>query len=1065
MNPRDTSRQFLLFLVVIILCAGDAFGQGKAQTEPEAPIDAIDARDPSRAPKIAVFRAAGFPTVDAPEIESGVLDAALAGLPVEILTSVDDVKNRLKNKDYDVFVLPYGSAFPAGAWNQIRGFLERGGGFVVLGGAPLHQPVRWLQEKPENQQSQPASQKAVKGTWRLGTRQPTFARELLIGPAEAIITRDGSVTSLPNTAWRGTPLNPPGIVYELTVRLTTKKDFDKEDGTSGPRDALVRPIFHVLSGADAVPIACPLLEIDRLRGGDAGARWVFAPSDARLDAPTIRNCIERALAGSVELDARPVRACIDAGGDAEIRIQLRKPYVRKGEDVPKVVRAKASGPNGGKAWSAVAETTLAGEATQRSGSIRFAHVEKPGLYIVECEVLEFGNQPNIVKTGFWVRDDAMLKSGPRLTVSRDWIRKDDVVFPIVGTTYMASDVHRKFLFEPNPQVWDRDFAQMKQFGINFVRTGLWTGWQRAMLDPGAVDENVLCALDAFVLTAARHGIVVCFNFFAFQPPLYGGSNPYLDPRALEGQKALLTAVARRYRGVPWIHYDLINEPSYCPPEFLWSNRPSGDEYEKRAWTEWVRARHGEDGMVARDRWREPWGDVLALPKPEDLNYSMVRESRRPRKAADFHRFTNDVIAGWAAELRTTLRAAAPDTLVTLGQDEGGTWVRPSQQLHSESVDYTSIHTWWNNDDLLWDGLVTRVPEKPSLIQETGLMRLEDIDGFPWRTPEAAAQLLERKVALAFAARGAGAVQWAWNINPYMPIENEAVIGIWRPDGTAKPELRVIRQFASFFAKAAPWLDDFYPDPVTVVLPHSRLFAGRQHGLDAVKRVVRTLTEDFGIVPSCVSELRPVAERFAPSMLTIVPSAEMLEDAAAQLFQAMSEGGKKILFTGWIGGNPYGEWTAAHRALGVCDAGRPVALHEPNENRGYEQIPLLTFDDNRGQWLRRSLREGGPQFTGNVWHEPMPVEFAREGNALRQLLSKALALAGVEAPSASSQGVTTRVLETQRSVLVICVNESSGDVEKIVRAAKQDYKFSVKAGRSRLILYERQTQQIIADSER
>ena len=98
-----------------------------------------------------------------------------------------------------------------------------------------------------------------------------------------------------------------------------------------------------------------------------------------------------------------------------------------------------------------------------------------------------------------------------------------------------------------------------------VRTGLWTAWSRVMLDPGAVDENVLSALDAYVLTAAKHGILVCFNFFAFLPPSYGDTNPYLGPRAREGQRALLTMVAQRYRGVGWVHWDLINEPSYAPP--------------------------------------------------------------------------------------------------------------------------------------------------------------------------------------------------------------------------------------------------------------------------------------------------------------------------------------------------------------------------------------------------------------------------------------------------------------------------------------------------------------------
>ena len=167
---------------------------------------------------------------------------------------------------------------------------------------------------------------------------------------------------------------------------------------------------------------------------------------------------------------------------------------------------------------------------------------------------------------------------------------------------------------------------------------------------------------------------------------------------------------------------------------------------------------------------------------------MIRDGRRPRKVRDFREFTQDVVAGWAAPLRDVLRAAGRDPLVTLGQDEGGIDERPTQQLCGEPLDYTSVHTWWKNDDLLWDGVVTKVPEKPSLHQETGLMRLEDVDGTPWRSPAIAARLLERKLAYAFAGRGAGVVEWAWNVNPYMPIDNEATIGLFRPDGTAKPEL-------------------------------------------------------------------------------------------------------------------------------------------------------------------------------------------------------------------------------------------------------------------------------------
>ena len=613
------------------------------------------------------------------------------------------------------------------------------------------------------------------------------------------------------------------------MRLATRADATLGGGPEGWRDGVLRPLAHLVD-AKGVARMCPLLEIDRLRGTEAGARWVLATSDARLDAATIRKAVERALEGAVELDARPVRAAVEAGEAPILRVLLRRPAPRAGENVPSRARVVVRNDAGAEVFSG--DVALEGPRDMKAGllTLRSAAGLPPGLYRAEVSTPEAPWHPRAVTTGFWVKDERLLAAGPKLTVSRDWLRADGRVLPVVGTTYMASDVHRKFLFEPNPAVWDRDFADMKAQGVNMVRTGLWTAWSRVMLDPGAVDENVLSALDAYVLTAAKHGILVCFNFFAFIPPSYGDTNPYLGPRALEGQRALLAMTARRYRGVSWVHWDLINEPSYAPPEGVWKNLPIGDEHEARAWREWVKAEHGDDPLVLRDLWRDRGEGLLGVPRADEIGYNFLREGRRPRKVRTFFEFTQVATARWAATLRDTLKAAGGDVLVTLGQDEGGTGTRPAQLLHADSVDYTAVHTWWGNDDLLWDGVLTKAAGKPNVHQETGLMSLQDPDGAPWRTPAAAADLLDRKFAYAFAGRGAGVIQWAWNVNPYQPIDNEATIGVNRQDGTAKVERDVFPRFAAFFEKAAPLLDDFAAEPVALVVPYARLFSGRPGGI-------------------------------------------------------------------------------------------------------------------------------------------------------------------------------------------------------------------------------------------
>jgi hypothetical protein len=1013
-------------------------------------VGVASAAEPPRPARAALFRAPGFPTADAPAIDGATLAAALAGLPVDTLDAPEALAGRLDRADHDVLVLPYGSAFPLEALPAIRGFVKKGGGLVVLGGAPFHQPVR--------------QEKAGEATrYVLGPRQPTYAHEFLIGPSDdldaAWYAAPLSATAATGGEWDGA-LPEPRKAWALTVRLATREDLPGEGGTSGPRDGVVRPLVHLVD-ARGVARLCPLLEIDRLRGTEEGARWVLAPSDARLDAATIRKAVERALEGAVELDARPVRAAVDPGEAPVLRVILRRPAPRRGEDVPSRVRVTVRSEGGAQVFDGHVE--LAGPREMRVGllTVRAGAGLPPGLYHAEVSAPDAPWHPRTVTTGFWIKDDALLAAGPTLTASRDWLRAEGKVLPVVGTTYMASDVHRKFLFEPNPHLWDRDLASMRRQGVNMVRTGLWTAWTRVMLDPGAVDENVLSALDAYVLTAAKNGVLVCFNFFAFLPPAYGDANPYLGRRALEGQRALLTLFARRYRGVGWVHWDLINEPSYAPPEGVWRNLPIGDDDEAAAWREWVARKHGEDRLLIRDLWRDRSDGLLGLPAAREIGYAFLREGRRPRKVRDFFEFTQEAAAGWAAALRDVLRAAGGDVLVTLGQDEGGTGTRPAQLLHADAVDYTAVHTWWGNDDLLWDGVMTKAPATPNMHQETGLMSLHDPDGAPWRTPAAAASLLDRKFAYAFAGRGAGVIQWAWNVNPYMPIDNEATIGFHRPDGTAKLEMDVVPRLAEFLAKAAPFLDDFAPEPVALVIPYARLFSGRPGGIDHTKRLVRLLAERHGVVPQALPDIRLAAEQLRGVKLAILPTPEMLDEGAARALLEASTAGTRVLITGPVEGDSYGRATPSLRALGVLGDSRPVALHEATAWGGSPgRTEWVTFENLAQQWLRRGTKRSPERLAGSVWHEPLPLDFARESAPLDALLTAALKAAGV-ATHPAADGVAARVLVAPRATLVVCVNETPAPARRRVLVEGRQVEILVEALRSRLVLLERGTARVLA----
>lgn len=188
-----------------------------------------------------------------------------------------------------------------------------------------------------------------------------------------------------------------------------------------------------------------------------------------------------------------------------------------------------------------------------------------GLYQIVCEAEASDGEVRILRQGFWGHALELLAAGNPVTSGRDYFIKDGRPLPVVGMTYMASDVARKFLFLPNVGVWDRDMGQMRKAGINWIRTGIWTAYRNVMQDDGHVSEEVLRAIDAFIMTAKKHDLQVTFTFFSFTPETWGGVNPYLDPQSVEAQKRFIRSIVSRHKDSSNVDWDLINEPSMFDP--------------------------------------------------------------------------------------------------------------------------------------------------------------------------------------------------------------------------------------------------------------------------------------------------------------------------------------------------------------------------------------------------------------------------------------------------------------------------------------------------------------------
>jgi hypothetical protein len=1030
-------------------------------------------------PTAIVFWEDDFPQVDGCNIDRSLLQTALEHFDVRYLPE-QALIDQLRVDRCHLLITPYGSAFPRRAWPAVLKYLRAGGNLLNLGGAPFSAPA-----------TRAGSQ------WRIENRQTAYHKKL--GITQSFPIAVGKIASYqpanhfaqdnPKSAGRENFADQfkPDEIYELYVRFSSSNLIPDESGSDGPREAALYPLVFGMNGGmnrEQRPLAAPVIQIDRLQGEFAGGRWLLANFRGRISAAAIRALAELAVQGAFEFRVRSDWACYRAGETPQFTVDLRRPRGGLEKLINESCRVEVRAGGG----QVVAELAIAlkseGSRAVGNGKLRDATKLVPGLYRIDARVTVSGGSTHELRysSGFWVFDQQLLTSGKPLTVDDNSFFRNGDVFPVTGTTYMASDVHRQFLFEPNPFVWDQDFRAMKAAGVNLVRTGIWTGWKKFMSEPGKLNEAALRALDAFLLTAHRHDIPVIFTFFAFLPETWGGKNAYLDPQAVRAQSQFVSAFAQRYRDVDDLIWDLINEPSFCSPKHLWSCRPNYDEYELKNWQQWLRRRYAalsDEELATRlqELWKTTDETALDLPRLQDFESPNILDDRRPLKTLDYRIFAQEMFEYWVQVMSDEIhKNGNKKQLITVGQDEGGLGDSPNPHFFASSVDFTCMHNWWANDDLVWDSVMAKTPGTPSLIEETGIMFYEKMDGSAWRTEEEARNLLERKLAISFAAQGAGFVQWIWNANCYMNSDNEAAIGFYRADQTAKPELDSFLKITRFIAKHRNAFRAPEAENAVMLIPHSQMFSPRSFTTEATRRCVRAMFYH------CRMPLRTMSEynlrKIGPdARVILVPSPRMLTEECWQALVKVAAGGATVAISGAFDADEHWQTVAARyrEIFSLTAETLPVSESESLMigNREY----VVRYEGEKIQRVDKALVKAKgparalvlPHGAGRFVWSPLPLEVSSSIDALVAFYRFALAQAHISSgfslwPDTPSVLALPSIFE--KEVLYTLVSESGRDtaVTLMHRATRTRVPLTVPAGRTALVLLDRLTGKVI-DSTR
>jgi hypothetical protein len=1002
-------------------------------------------------PPVVVFWEDGFPAGDTAAPKRADLAAAI---PDSSFASSEQLADALARTETRLLVLPFGSVFPEENWQSISAFLERGGNLLVLGGQPFTRPA-YREEK----------------VWKLRASTLAYAKKLFINEYQSTPGSRGlQYQANEDVAPLRLPVFDWARAYSLTIRLSDE-DLYPRGGSAGSIDARLVPLAWGTSAGRR--LSAPAVQIDHLQNNFVGGRWIFLACDlpgSFFAAPSGRQMIlllvRQALDGAADFAVRPAWPLFLPGEPLTFHVRWQR-FAAK----PAPVRLELEVAAEGRAPHRESFTFAPGQFPFTTQVTLPASGDK-GLHIFTARLYEGDTQRGFYRTGFWMRDDALLRSGPKVSVNENFFEIDGHTQAILGTTYMASDVQREFFLRPNAAVWDRDLAELRAAGFNMLRTGWWSAWDQVTKD-GAIHEEMLRALEAFLLTARKHGLPVQFTFFSFIPEVLGGANAYLDPEALRRQKELLLAVVERFKDVPYLSWDLINEPSFANPNQLWVTRPNRDRFELAAWNEWLRARYASRAALA-----EAWQMVLPLepePLPAEEEFSTQAAYRTARgsnalKLYDYYLFAQDKFRGWVEQLRDAIRATGSKQLITVGQDEGGVRDRLSPAFFGDAVDFTTNHTWWLLDDLLWDSLAAKQPGKPLLIQETGISRQLRLDASARRSPQEDAQLLERKLAIALGT-GAGAIHWLWHINSYMRDDNEVAIGAVRADGTEKPEAEVLRKFAVFAAQASGSLSRPEDPAVTIVTSQAFQYSALNWlALEAQTKAVRVL-HSYCRVPGAVLAENQLA-RLGNPRLVILPSPHALNEESWQALVKYVESGGTLLITGSPERDAHWRVTQRLAALGLDAAPQPLTFRQAEMDLGTEKV-ALSFSFEKQQFTEALAAADGKTFRelsrgkGRIFLASYPVELAEGLDAVVALYSWVLRRIGIEPlfiGKLSSPGVLVRPLVMQESVLYLFVSESTADEEVYLRdrTTGAEIRFRLPAQRATLKLLDRRTGQVIAD---
>ena len=511
-------------------------------------------------------------------------------------------KKYLNPENFDLLILPYGEAFPYEAFQNIKEYLFEGGGLLNIAGRPFWVPMVKIEDKWQ----------------RLDIENPykEFLAPLGIKYYES--AEDDNIGLIVTASLSFSPVQPThGNVFPYRIPA---RDFYSLDSAPGVFVKSWRNPY-IKESKDMPKKWCLI-----------GARDEDQPLNPQNPEA------EKALMQIMDYLSYPIII---------YELESNLASYRQGEEVKIFLKVANSGrfKDGGivefefvdKNKKVVYSKTKSIELSpgQRIGLSEQWKPEKfkSSFYKVRATLKKNSRVFDKEENGFVVFDEVVLRDGPTIRIEDKGFIINGNKFPILGTNYYESKLGELVWVRPNLLRIREDFRAMKDMGINFVRIHYHhSKWFRDYfsnvvkedLDPyleivdttALPSERSLRILDAIIQLTQEQGLIFCMDIFSLVPEEMGDPIGWLglrerivDKEKILVQKKFVELLARRYKDVPGIVWDLWNEP-----------RLDEEDYELlREWAKETKAVFGKNG----DNHLVTIGGDISLELLDVLDYGCI----------------------------------------------------------------------------------------------------------------------------------------------------------------------------------------------------------------------------------------------------------------------------------------------------------------------------------------------------------------------------------------------------------------------------------------------------------